>query len=368
MRILPVSAALSALLLVLVPVVIAPAQPPAPSPEDLPLAGLLDSREKRFKNVRQITFGGDNAEAYWSFDSKRLIFQHSGSEGIKADQMFVINADGTGRKLVSDGRGRCTCGYFLKNNREIIYASTTAYGAEIPPPPDRTHGYVWAVYPYYTIFRANADGTNTRPLFPKNAGPGILTGYNAESTVSPDGKRIIFTSDKDGDLELYSMNTDGGDVKRLTHRTGYDGGAYFSPDSKRIVWRAGLPKDEAEATEYKRLLKMGLVRPSRMEIWVADADGSNARQVTNNGAANFAPFFTPDGKRIIFASNHEDKRGRKFETYLINVDGSGLERVTYGNQFDSFPMFSPDGKRIAWASNRNGKNHETNIFVADWVP
>ena len=350
-----------------VPTFLSFAQPPA-APEDAPFSGLRDSREAHFKNVRQLTFGGDNAEAYWSFDGKKLIYQHSGSEGVKADQMFTINADGTGRKMVSNGTGRCTCGYFLKNNREIIYATTAAYSPEIPAPPDRSHGYVWGIYPYYAIFKANADGSNAKPLMPTNAGPGIITGYNAEATVSPDGKRIIFTSTRDGDLELYTMNTDGGDVKRLTNRPGYDGGAYYSPDGKKIVWRAGLPKSEAALEDYQRLLKQGLVRPTEMELWVADADGSHAQQATKNGAANFAPFFTPDGKKIIFASNQDDPKKRKFELYLINLDGTGQERVTYGNQFDSFPMFSPDGKRIAWASNRNGKNHETNIFVADWVP
>jgi TolB protein len=345
------------------------AQPPATNgtaPAG-PLTGLHDPREVHLRNVKQLTFGGQNAEAYWSYDSKRLIFQSYGG-AIKADQMFVMNADGIGKRMISDGTGRCTCGYFLKNNREIIYASTHGYSPEIPPEPDRSQGYVWPIYPYYAIYKANADGSNTRPLFPKEVGPGKLTGYNAEATVSPDGKRIIFTSTKDGDLDLYSMSVDGADVKRLTSRVGYDGGAFFSPDSKKIVWRAGYPKDEAEAAEFKRLLKQHLVRPSRMEIWVANADGTDPKQVTNNGAANFAPFFTPDGKRIIFASNQDDPRRRTFEIYLINPDGTGQERVTYGQQFDSFPMFSPDGKRLAWSSNRNGKDRETNVFVAEWVP
>jgi Tol biopolymer transport system component len=338
------------------------------TPEDTgPLAGLSDPQEKHLANVRQLTFGGENAEAYWSFDGKKLIFQHSGGE-IKADQMFVMNADGSGKRMVSDGTGRCTCGYFLKGDREIIYASTRGYSPDVPPPADRSHGYVWAIYPYYAIYKANADGTNAHPLVPKEVTPGIEVGYNAEATVSPDGRRIIFTSTRDGDIDLYSMKIDGTDVKRLTNRVGYDGGAYYSPDGKKIVWRAGYPATDTEREEYQTLLKQHLVKPLRMEIWVASADGSNPVQVTHNDAANFAPFFTPDGKRIIFSSNVDDPKGRNFEIYVVNLDGTGLERITYGRQFDAFPMFSPDGKRLVWASNRNAKGHETNIFVADWIP
>jgi TolB protein len=332
------------------------------------LKELHDPREVHLKNVRQLTHGGQNAEAYWSFDGKKIIFQSMGGE-IRADQIFTMNADGSGKKMVSTGKGRTTCSYFLPGGKEVIFASTHGYSPDVPPEPDRSQGYVWPIYPYYAIYRANADGSNLRPLFPKEVGPGKETAYNAEATVSPDGKRIIFTSTKDGDLDLYTMNLDGTDVRRVTNKVGYDGGAYFSPDSKMIVWRANHPETSQEVADYQRLLKQNLVRPTKMEIWVANADGSNARQVTSNGKANFAPYFTPDGKRIIFASNVDDERGRKFELYLVGIDGNGMERVTYGDQFDSFPMFSPDGKRLVWASNRHGKEpHETNVFVADWVP
>jgi len=333
------------------------------------LKDMSDPRERHLKNVRQLTFGGQNAEAYWSFDGKKISFQSYGNDGVKADQIYTMNADGSGKKLVSTGKGRCTCAYFLPGNKEIIFSSTHGYSPEIPPEPDRSQGYVWPIYPYYTIYRANADGSNVRPLFPKKAGPGEDTFYNAESTVSPDGKRIIFTSTKGGDLDLYSMKLDGTDVKQLTNSLGYDGGAYYSPDNKMIVWRANRPKTDQEKSDYQRLLKQNLVRPTQMELWVAKADGSGARQVTHNGAANFAPFFTPDGKHIIFASNMDDPQKRKFEIYVIGVDGTALERITYGEQFDAFPMFSPDGRKLVWASNRHGKEpHETNIFVADWVP
>ena len=338
-----------------------------PSAGQGPLAGLHDPRERHLANVRQLTSGGQNAEAYWSFDGTKLIFQMYDGTAVKADQIFTMNVDGTGKKRVSSGTGRTTCAYYLKGDKEIIYASTHGFSPEVPAEPDRSKGYVWPIYPSYAIWKANADGSNAKPLFPKTVGPGVETGYNAEATVSPDGRTIIFTSTKDGDLELYTMDTRGGRVKRITNRVGYDGGAFFSPDSKRIVWRAGLPETAEQELEFRSLLKQNLVRPSRMEIWTADADGKNARQVTKNGAANFAPYFTPDGKKILFASNMDDPTRRSFELYLINTDGTGLERVTYGQQFDSFPMFSPDGKKLVWASNRNGKDRETNIFVADWV-
>ncbi len=337
-----------------------------PAPASGPLNGLHDPREVHLKNVRQLTFGGQNAEAYWSFDGKKLIFQSMQGNG-DADQVFVMNPDGSKKTRISTGTGRCTCAYFLKDQNRVIFASTHGYSEAIPPEPDRSQGYVWPIYPYYAIYSARPDGKDLKPLFPKDVKPGVPCGYNAEATVSPDGKRIIFTSTMDGDLELYTMKTDGTDLRRITYRIGYDGGAYFSPDSKKIVWRASVLETTDEKAEFLRLLKKGLVRPSKMELWVANADGSNAEQVTKNGAANFAPFFTPDGKRIIFASNQDDPKKRSFEVYLIDLKDKNQERVTFGGQFDSFPMFSPSGKKLVWASNRNGKDHETNIFVADWV-
>ncbi len=339
-------------------------QPPAPASG--PLNGLHDPREVHLKNVRQLTFGGQNAEAYWSFDGKKLIFQSMQGNG-DADQIFTMKPDGSQKVRISTGTGRCTCAYFLKDQNRVIFASTHGYSEAVPPEPDRSQGYVWPIYPYYAIYSARPDGKDLRPLFPREVKPGVPCGYNAEATVSPDGKRIIFTSTMDGDLELYTMKTDGTDLRRITYRIGYDGGAYFSPDSKKIVWRASVLETIDEKAEFLRLLKKGLVRPSKMELWVANADGSNAQQITKNGAANFAPFFTPDGKRIIFASNQDDPKKRSFEVYLIDLKGKNQERVTFGGQFDSFPMFSPSGKKLVWASNRNGKDHETNIFVADWV-
>lgn len=320
----------------------------------------LDPREKHLANLRQLTFGGENAEAYFSFDGRRLVFQ-STRDGRACDQIYVMDVTGARQRMVSTGLGRTTCAYFLRDGKHIIYASTHLAQRECPPRPDFSRGYVWALYPTYDIFKADLAGKRLVRLTD-------TPGYDAEATVSPDGKRIVFTSDRSGDLELYVMDTDGKNVRQLTHAPGYDGGAFFSHDGKKIVWRAGRPEGR-ELEEYRALLKEHLVRPSRLDIYVMDADGSNIRRLTDNGKANFAPFFTPDDRKVIFASNMDDPRGRNFDLYLINLDGTGLERVTYDETFDGFPMFSPDGKKLVFASNRNGRAPgETNIFIADWIP
>jgi Tol biopolymer transport system component len=326
-----------------------------PSPQRIVQA---EAGEGHLTNIRQITFGGENAEAYWSADGTRLIFQ-STRDGRSCDQQYVMDADGRNVRRVSTGNGKTTCGYFFDRDRRIFFSSTHHADSACPPRPDFSRGYVWRLDPF-DIYTASANGEGLHRLTSWNA-------YTAEGTLSHDGSRIVFTSTKDGDLEIYTMRTDGSDLRRLTTTPGYDGGAFFSPDGTKIVYRAHHPSDSASLGEYRALLAQRLVRPSRMEIWVMNADGSNQRQVTNLGGANFAPYFTPDGRRIIFASNHTNPRGRDFDLYLVNLDGSGLERVTTHPDFDSFPMFSPDGRRLVWASNRHAAQQgETNIFVADW--
>jgi TolB protein len=318
--------------------------------------------ERRLQNIRQLTFGGENAEAYFSPDGKKLIFQ-SKRDGRGCDQIYTMNIDGSDVRMVSNGDGRTTCAYYLNRGKKILYASTHLASRECPPNPDFSLGYVWAIYPSYDIFTANSDGSNIRRLTNSNT-------YDAEATVSPDGKRIIFTSMRDGDLDLYVMNANGKNVRRLTTELGYDGGAFFSPDGRQIVYRAYHPKTEAEIARYKQKLAENLIEPNNFEIWVMNADGTNKRQVTRLSAASFAPFFTPDGKRIIFSTNYFDNtpRKRNFDLALINVDGTGLERVTFEETFDGFPMFSPDGKKLVFASNRNAKTQgDTNVFIADWV-
>jgi TolB protein len=316
-------------------------------------------REKHLKNLRQLTFGGENAEAYFSFDGTKLIFQSS-RDGYPCDQIYTMDLDGTNIRRVSTGKGRNTCSYFLPDGKHFIYSSTHLAGDDCPPKPPFTKGYVWAIDKGFDLFSSDFEGNLTRLT--------RTPGYDAEATVSPDGKRIVFTSVRDGDLELYSMNTDGSEVKRLTHTPGYDGGAFFSPDSRKIVYRASHPSDEPTIARYKELLAQNLIEPGQLELYVMNADGSNSVQITRNRAANFCPFFHPNGKQIIFASNLGDPKGRNFDLYLINLDGSGLEQVTANETFDGFPMFSPDGKKLVFASNRNGKvKGETNVFIADWV-
>lgn len=329
---------------------------------------LIYNDEKHFKNLRQLTFGGDNAEAYFGPDSKHISFQRSNpKEGINCDQIFYGELPKANKDFkyipISNGKGRTTCAYIMPDGKHVLYASTYKAADTCPPVPDRTKlkKYVWPVYDSYDIFVADLKGNITKQLTNER-------GYDAEATISPKGDKIIFTSTRNGDLDLYVMDIDGSNIKQITHELGYDGGAWFSPDGKKIVWRASRPKAETEVKEYKDLLAQGLVAPTSMEVFVADADGSNVQQVTRLGKANWAPNFTPDGKQIIFASNHEYERGFPFNIYLINVDGTGIEKISHDGGFDAFPMFSPDGKKFIFSSNRNnGGTHDTNVFVCDWV-
>ncbi len=324
-------------------------------------------QEVHLKNVRQLTWGGNNAEAYWSFDGNSLVFQSDFTEwGVECDQIFTLNVKENNEEdepsMVSTGLGRTTCAYFLPGDSLIVYGSTHLADSLCPATPDRSSGkYVWPIYAGYDIFVTDLNGNIVNQLTDEE-------GYDAEATVSPKGDRIIFTSTRSGDLELYTMKLDGSEVVQITDELGYDGGAFFSPDGNKIVWRASRPQTEEEIDEYKELLDQGLVQPTKMELYIANADGSDAKKITSLGNANWAPFFTPDGQKILFSSNHKSKRGFPFNLFMVNVDGSGLEQVTFDDTFDSFPMFSPDGKYLVWASNRNnGGTRDTNLFVAEWV-
>jgi TolB protein len=315
-------------------------------------------KEKHLSNVKALTNGGENAEAYFSFDGADLIFQ-STRDGHGCDQIYTMKTDGSDLRRISTGEGRTTCSFFYPDKRHVLYASTHLGGKTCPAKPDFSRGYVWPVYDTYDIFRANPDGSDLTRLT-------TTPGYDAEATIGRDG-RIVFTSVRDGDMEIYSMNGDGGDVRRLTHRAGPDGGPFFSPDGRQIVFRGRALSPGPELNDYMALLRDGLWRPTSLEIFVMNADGSGLRQVTELGGANFAPYFTPDGARIIFASNHHNPRGRDFELFLVNTDGTGLERITWNPTFDGFPMFAPDGKHLVFASNRHAKvQGSTNVFLADW--
>ncbi len=320
------------------------------------------AQEKHLKNVRMLTNGGENAEAYFSFGEDRLIFQ-STHGAYKCDQIFTMKLDGGDKKLVSTGKGRTTCSYFLPGDKKIIYASTHGADANCPAPPDFSRGYVWKVYNDFDLYVANADGSDPQPFLQ-------APGYDAEATVSPKGDKIVFTSTRNGDLDIYTCNIDGSDLKQLTHELGYDGGPFFSWDGKKIIYRSYHPKTDDEKARYKKLLAEELIEPNASQIMIMDADGSNKRQITDNAFANFAPFFHPDNKRVIFCSNmgSTDKRRPDFNLWMINVDGTGLEQITFFKGFDGFPMFTHDGKKLVFASNRfNAKPRETNIFTADWV-
>lgn len=344
------------LLLVSAAIVVVGQRGDTKAPKDLRMP-----EERHLRNVRQLTFGGENAEAYFSLDDKRLVFQ-STSDGLKCDQIFLMNVDGSGRKMVSNGKGRTTCSYFYPDGKHILYSSTHTASPKCPPPPDWSQGYVWAVYDDYEIYRANADGSN--PVNITNS-----PGYDAEATITRDGKKIVFTSTRNGDLDIFTMDADGKNVKQLTNELGYDGGPFWSYDGKWIVYRASRPKSPEDAKKYKEVLSRGLIRPAALNLWIMKADGTGKRKLTDNEAASFGPYFFPNGKRIIFSSNAGSKVGMgNFELWAIDIDGKNLEQITFNETFDGFPMFSSDGRKLVFASNRNAaKRGDTNVFIADWV-
>jgi len=310
-------------------------------------------------NIRQLTSGGENAEAYWSPNGKRLIFQSTRGDS-KCDQIFIMNADGSDQHMVSTGKGRTTCGYFLPDGKHILYASTHLAGDACPPAADRSKGYVWAVYASYDIFTAKDDGTDLKRLTDAE-------GYDAEATVNWKTKKIVYTSLASGDLDLWTMNLDGSGKKRLTETYGYDGGPVFSRDGKKVVWRGGHPADEAAKQKYAGLLKDNLTSPMKMELFISDANGKHVQQLTNFNCASFAPTFTPDGKQILFSSNKNNCDGRKFELFLINADGTGLRQITDFGGFTSFPEISPDGRTLVFVSDwKAPARYEFNVFTADW--
>lgn len=322
-------------------------------------ANLAVEGETHIRNIRQLTSGGENAEAYWAYDGSRLIYQAK-KPGAECDQIYIMDPETGDSQLVSTGEGRTTCSYFYPSGDQILYSSTHHHDALCPVEPDFSLGYVWPIYDTYDVFVAGIDGSDLRQLTTED-------GYDAEATFSPTGDRIIFTSTRDGDLELYSMAPDGSDVTRLTDRIGYDGGAFYSPDGSKIIWRAHYPEPGPEADDYLELLEQGLIRPGELDVYVMDADGSNQRQVTDVGGASFAPYWHPDGDKILLSSNHHDPSGRDFDIYMINLDGTDLVRITQAEGFDGFPVFSPDGRYLVFASNRNnGGTNDTNVFIAEW--
>ena len=325
-------------------------------------------KEKHLKNITQLTFGGDNAEAYFSFDDTKLVFQSNYEKwGLDCDQIFYTEIKNSNMKnempkIISTGLGRTTCAYFMPGDTTIIYASTHLENAQCPHVPEKTDGkYVWPIYDSYDIFVSDLEGNIVKQLTNE-------IGYDAEATVSPLGDKIVFTSMRTGDLELFTMDIDGKNIKQVTFQLGYDGGAFFSPDGKKLIFRSSRPKTKNEIKEYKKLLNEGLVKPTEMELYTCNVDGSELKQITNLGKANWAPFFHPSGKKVIFSSNHKSKRGFPFNLYMINIDGTELKQITFDESFDAFPMFSNNGKKLVFSSNRNNNGtRSTNLFIADWI-
>lgn len=311
------------------------------------------------RNIRQLTFGGQNAEAYWDVTGTRITYQ-TRQPGFPDEQIFTVKADGTDRRLRSTGLGRCTCSYFSPDGRYIYFSSTHELNEGAQPHVDMSQGYLWMVNPQFSLFRRDLKTGRLERVIQRE-------GYVAETTIAPDGSFMTFTANWDGDLDIYRANLDGTGIRRLTDAYGYDGGPFVSWDSKAIVYRRAPVLDREAMRKYTNLLAKNLVRPGKLDIWIMDSNGRYARQVTNLGGASFAPFLHPDGKRIIFSSNHHDPQGREFDLFLVNKDGTGLKQVTFTGEFDGFPMFSRDGRELLWASNRHGLVHgETNVFVADW--
>ncbi len=336
--------------------------------KDIKKSNTHDPKEKHLQNIKQLTFGGDNAEAYFSFDDTRLVFQLKNPDiGIDCDQIYVTDweNDNMEKKLppmVSTGLGRTTCSYFMPGDTTVIYASTHLGDDNCPKEPEKREdgAYVWPIYSDFDIFVADLKGNIIKQLTD-------APGYDAEATISPQGDKIVFTSDRTGDLELYTMNIDGSNIKQVTFGLGYDGGAFFSPDGTKLIFRSSRPESNEEIKVYKQLLSEGLVKPTKMELFICNVDGSDLKQITNLGNANWAPFFHPSGNKVIFSSNHKSEKGFPFNLFMINIDGTDLEQITFDGVFDAFPMFSYDGKKLVFSSNRNnGGTRATNLFIADW--
>jgi Tol biopolymer transport system component len=327
---------------------------------------ILPGEEEHITNLHQLTFGGQNAEGYFSRDGESLLFQAHEKEG-ECDQIYIMDLATGDVRLVSSGGGVTTCSFFVPNSDEVIYATTDLVEPACPPAPDPSLGYVWPLHSGYEIVRAKRSGEIVQRLTDE-------PGYDAECAVSPDGGEIVFCSIRSGDLELYKMNIDGSGLVRLTRTLGYDGGPFFSPKGTYIIYRSHHPVGKDEVDRARMLTANEVVSPMRLEIWVMKADGSEQVQVTDLGAASFGPYMHPDEERIIFSSNYSEagasnKKGMpNFELYLVGRDGTGLERITYNDSFDGFPMFSFDGKMLVFASNRGANEPgETNLFLADWV-
>jgi len=332
---------------------------------------LIEKGEAHFKHLWQVTSGGENTRPRWSPDGDQIAYQFSNlALGIECDLVRVQDLD-TGRlDRVSSGNGVSNVGGYLKGGRQVIFASTHAIQSDCPAPPDQALGHVRSLDPAYDLYVVDLDSHDSRVVVDD-------AGHDAQASVSPGGDRIVFCSLRSGDAELWSCDSNGGELRQLTRSPGHEADPQWSADGSRIVFAAtdfDPLREDAHLGKYRDQLARWSAAPGSMKIEVMAADGAERRTVTAPGKANWDPCFTPDGQRIVFVSNHhgEGQHPTSYDLFLVDLDGSNLERVTYfdegiGRQFDGFPSFSADGRYLAFSSNRGaGQIGETNVFVAEW--
>jgi Tol biopolymer transport system component len=312
---------------------------------------------QHLKAIRQVTYGLARAgEGYFSPDGRSIIFQavphfpasiyHRSKPDEDGYQIFLAELnENAAAKLVSTGKGRCTCSFFHPNGKSILFASThlsPSDEAERPKGPaySRTARYRWEFPESMDIFAADLDGHGLVRLTD-------APGYDAEGSYSPDGSQIVFTSFRDGDAEIYIMNADGTNARRITRAKGYDGGPFFSPDGKRIIYRSDRRNNDL------------------LQIYINNPEGTAERALTSNEFVNWGPFWHPDCRHIVYATS---KHGHSnYEIYLMDVDTGREERITYHEGFDGLPVFNPDGKRLMWTSSGRTDDRKSQLFIADFA-
>jgi len=329
------------------------------------LFSCIEDRKMSIENVKQLSFQGDNGEAYFNSDDSKVIFQSKRNNN-NCDKLYIVDINGNNLTEFVANDGAFTCAYFSLDDRYIFFSSTMHLGSECPeiykdPNPRK---YIWPLRDY-EIFRYDNGAVKQLTNY---------SGYNAETTTHPFEEKVIFTSLRDGDINLFEMDYNGENVKQITSEYGYDGGAFYSPNGENIVWRAWYPTSDEEISMWKNNLAKKFIESVPLDIYVAKNDGSEKQRLTSNGATNWAPSWHPDGKHIVFSSNMDDWRedynayGSNFELYMINIATKTLTRLTNNDTFDSFSVFSKNGKKIVFSSNRDAENpRNTNIFIADIV-
>jgi Tol biopolymer transport system component len=314
--------------------------------------------EDHLTKVTQLTFTGENTQASFSPDNKNIIFQSTRNR-LRCDAIFRMHSDGSDISQISSGKGIASSAVISPDNNSIIYSSTQKVDYQCPSKPEYSKAYSWLLYSSYDLFKDELTGGSDERIIKSSS-------YDGGAVYSPKGDKIIFSSGRTGDLELYIANSDGNNVKQLTNIDGYDGDAVFSRDGKYIVWRASRPKGN-DLHDYRYQLSQGIIKEGKFEIFMMKLAGGKPIQLTNNGATNFSPSFDPNSNNIIFSSNMSQKDGRNYDIYTLNLKTRKLERITYYSGFDGYPVFSSDGKKLLFTSSRNFRyKAEKNIFIVNW--